>query len=89
MVQARQIVVYARVRLIGWYPDGGQIALQAFETLLRQYPASDGKPGWCFSLNADASVADTTRDLYTHAFILYMLAWMYRLTRDPAILSYR
>ena len=87
MVQARQIVVYARATLIEWYPDGGQIALQAFETLLRQYPASDGKPGWCFSLNADASVADSTRDLYTHAFILYMLAWMYRLTRDPAILA--
>jgi len=87
MVQARQIVVYARAALMGLYPDGRQTAIRAFETICRQYPAPDGGVGWIFSLNPDGSVANATRDLYCHAFLLYMLAWMYRLTGDPAVLA--
>jgi mannose/cellobiose epimerase-like protein (N-acyl-D-glucosamine 2-epimerase family) len=87
MVQSRQIAVYARAALNGWYPDGRPRALRAFEMVSRQYPAPDGGAGWIFSLHPDGSIADGTRDLYCHAFVLYMMAWVYRLTGDPAVLT--
>lgn len=87
MVQCRQIAVFARVDICGWYKDREQHALRAFETVRRNYHAPDGNPGWIFSLQARGTeVADATRDLYAHAFVLYMLAWLYRLFADPDLI---
>lgn len=87
MVQARQIVVYARASLLGWYDDPEQGALRAFETVCQRYRAPDGNPGWAFSIHPDGRCGDPTRDLYAHAFVLYMLAWMHKLTSDRAVLA--
>jgi mannose-6-phosphate isomerase len=87
MVQARQIVVYARSSLLNWYDDGGQCAHLAFENACQRYRSPDGTPGWVFSIHPDGSIADSTRDLYAHAFVLYMLAWMHKLTSDRAVLA--
>jgi mannose/cellobiose epimerase-like protein (N-acyl-D-glucosamine 2-epimerase family) len=87
MVQCRQIVVFARASLVGWHKDDQQHALDAFETVRKRYRSADGNPGWVFSLGPDGKVADATRDLYSHAFVLYMLAWVYRLTGDPAVMK--
>jgi mannose/cellobiose epimerase-like protein (N-acyl-D-glucosamine 2-epimerase family) len=84
--------VFARVDTCGWYTcgwykDGEQQALRAFETIRRSYHAPDGTLGWVFSLQARGTeIADATRDLYTHAFVLYMLAWLYRLVSDPDLI---
>jgi mannose/cellobiose epimerase-like protein (N-acyl-D-glucosamine 2-epimerase family) len=86
MVQARQIVVYARAHLVTWYPGGKQLAFDAFESASRRYRSSDGSSGWIFSVTPDGEPADRTYDLYTHAFVLYMLAWLYRLGGDASIL---
>ena len=86
MVQARQIVVYARASLSKWYKDDQQCAERAFETACRRYRSPDENPGWVFSVLPDGSPADLTRDLYAHAFVLYMLAWMHKLTSDPSTL---
>jgi len=86
MVQARQIVVYARSSLLGWHNDSEQCAFRAFETVCERYRSPDGNPGWAFSIQPDGRSADSTRDLYAHAFVLYMLAWVHRLTSDPAVL---
>ncbi len=87
VVQARQIVVYARSSLVGWYDGGERCALLAFETARQRYRSPDGNPGWVFSIHADGRIADPTRDLYAHAFVLYALAWVYKLTSDPAVLA--
>lgn len=87
MVQARQIVVYARASLLGWYGNGARLAVVAFEAACQRYRSPDEKPGWVFSVQRDGSIADSTRDLYAHAFALYMLAWIHRLTSDAAILK--
>ncbi len=87
MVQARQIVVYVRADLAGWHTGGKRLALDAFESVRRRYRSADDAPGWIFSAQPDGRPADRTRDLYTHAFVLYMLAWLYRLGGEPAILS--
>jgi mannose/cellobiose epimerase-like protein (N-acyl-D-glucosamine 2-epimerase family) len=46
----------------------------------------DDAPGWIFSVQPDGRPADRTRDLYTHAFVLYMLAWLCRICEEPSIL---
>jgi mannose/cellobiose epimerase-like protein (N-acyl-D-glucosamine 2-epimerase family) len=87
MVQARQIVVYARASLEGWYQSGEELAAQAFETVCSRYRGTDQDPGWIFSVLPDGRPAEVTRDLYAHAFVLYMLAWMYRLASDARVLA--
>ena len=87
MVQARQIVVYSRASLVQWSLGGRQLASRAFESACRQYRSPNGGPGWIFSVLPDGQPADRTRDLYTHAFVLYMLAWLYRLDGDASILA--
>jgi mannose-6-phosphate isomerase len=87
MVQARQIVVYTRTSGLGWSSHGQEMALKAFEGACRRYRATDGNPGWIFSVKPDGSPEDRTRDLYTHAFVLYMLACLYRTTGDTKLLS--
>lgn len=86
MVQARQIVVYARASLSGWCANGHELALAAFASACRRYRLADDGPGWIFSVLSDGRPADRTRDLYTHAFVLYMLAWVYRLSGDASVL---
>ncbi len=87
MVQARQIVIYARAGLAGWYAGGSRLALAAFEKARRRYRSADDAPGWIFSVQPDGRPADRSRDLYTHAFVLYMLAWLYRIGEEPSILA--
>jgi mannose/cellobiose epimerase-like protein (N-acyl-D-glucosamine 2-epimerase family) len=87
LVQARQIVVYSRASLVNWDERGKQLALTAFETVRSRYWSPDGDPGWIFSVDANGEPADKARDLYTHAFVLYMLAWLYRLVGESSILS--
>jgi mannose/cellobiose epimerase-like protein (N-acyl-D-glucosamine 2-epimerase family) len=87
MVQARQIVVYAQASLLGWYCDDQHLVQRAFDNVCKRYRAPDQEIGWTFSVHPDGSPADRTRDLYAHAFVLYMLAWMHRLTSEPRVLA--
>jgi mannose/cellobiose epimerase-like protein (N-acyl-D-glucosamine 2-epimerase family) len=87
MVQARQIVVYARAHLAQWSPGGRLLASRAFENACRRYRSQDEGPGWIFSVLPDGEPIDRTHDLYTYAFVLYMLAWLYRLDGDASILA--
>jgi mannose/cellobiose epimerase-like protein (N-acyl-D-glucosamine 2-epimerase family) len=87
LVQARQIVVYSRAALINWNSNGKELALRAFENVCQRYRSPDGNPGWIFSVDPGGNPRDKTRDLYTHAFVLYMLGWLYRLGGDPSVLA--
>lgn len=87
MVQGRQLYVFSSAALLGWYPDGRQLADRCIDYILRAYYKADGKPGWVYSVGPDGAVASATRDAYAHAFVLFGLAWYHRLTRDPQVLA--
>jgi mannose-6-phosphate isomerase len=84
MVQARQVYVFSHAALLGWWPDGKRLALTAAANLISRYLAPDGRPGWAFSVSAGGAMRDARRDLYPHAFVLFGLAWAYRLEPRPA-----
>jgi len=86
MVQARQIATYARASLRGWF-DARDKVLVCVETIRRLYHRADGAPGWVFSIGPDNRPVNHTRDLYAHAFVLYALAWTYRVTSDAGLVQ--
>ncbi|MQR99920.1 mannose-6-phosphate isomerase [Gluconobacter sp. AC10] len=81
MVQARQISTYCRATLDGFYDASAQ-ALRCLDVVERAYHGSDGDAGWIFSLSPDGKPADSQRDLYAHAFILFAYGWAIRLTGE-------
>ncbi|MEM9724680.1 MAG: mannose-1-phosphate guanylyltransferase/mannose-6-phosphate isomerase [Pseudomonadota bacterium] len=84
-VQFRQIYVFAAAYLLGFRPDGAEIAALAFERVKEMAWAPDGKPGWAHLIGPDGTVLDARRDAYDQAFALMALAWLYRTRHDPAI----
>jgi mannose/cellobiose epimerase-like protein (N-acyl-D-glucosamine 2-epimerase family) len=87
MVQARQIYVFSHAALLGWWPQGGPLALEAARNLINSYHGADGAPGWIFSIHPDGAVCDAKRDFYAHSFALLGLAWAYKLEPEPHFLS--
>lgn len=88
MVQARQIYVFAHAQLLGWSTVGGTLAERAMTSLLRDFrERSAGGSSFHFSIDASGRPVSTARDAYTHAFVLFAMAWLYRLTGDPALLQ--
>jgi mannose/cellobiose epimerase-like protein (N-acyl-D-glucosamine 2-epimerase family) len=88
MVQARQIYVYSRACEVGWLPEGGALAETAMASLIRDFgEISSGEASFAFAVDAAGNVVDDTRDAYAHAFVLYGIAWLYRLNGDPALLG--
>jgi mannose/cellobiose epimerase-like protein (N-acyl-D-glucosamine 2-epimerase family) len=87
MVQARQIYVFSHAALIGWRPQGKAIALEAAHRLIDRYQGADGGAGWVFSVHQGGAVSDARRDFYAHAFVLFGLAWAYRLAPEPRFRS--
>ena len=88
MVQARQIAAFAQATLLGWF-DGAPMAERAYASMVEAYYRTDGREGWIFSVDDAGRPRDSTRDLYGHAFVLYAMAWMHRLTgsRGPIALA--
>lgn len=84
MVQARQIYVFAHAAHLGWFPEGSQLADMAMVSLLRDY---GGTAGFAFSIDRGGEVVSASRDAYAHAFILFALAWLYRVSGDAKLLS--
>jgi mannose/cellobiose epimerase-like protein (N-acyl-D-glucosamine 2-epimerase family) len=87
MVQARQIYVFSHAALLGWWPRGRTIALEAAHSLINGYHGIDGAPGWIFSIHPDGAVCDARRDFYAQSFALFGLAWAYKLEPEQQFLS--
>ena len=87
MVQSRQIYVFSHAAMLGWWPEGKTIALEAAHRLIDRYHGVDGSPGWVFAVDPDGAVCDPKRDFYAHAFALFGLAWAYKLAPEPRFLS--
>ena len=87
MVQARQIYVFAHAAELGWF-KGGDLAEQAMKNLLRDFREQrDGQTSFAFSIDGAGKVVSPVRDAYTHAFVLFALAWLYRLNGDARLLD--
>ena len=71
MVQARQIYVYATAARLDWYPRSAGLVERAFDSMVRDFQAADGKEGWVFSIDRRGTVVDARRELYAHAFELF------------------
>lgn len=84
-VQFRQIYVYSAAYLLGFRPDGADLARAAFDSARAMAWAPDGRPGWAHLIGPDGSVVDAKRDAYDQAFALLALAWLYRTRHDPEI----
>lgn len=88
MVQARQIYVFSHAALLGWSDDGARLAETAMASLLRDYlRESAGQASFAFSIDRGGAIVSDVRDAYTHAFVLFALAWQYRLTGNPRLLT--
>jgi mannose-6-phosphate isomerase len=83
IVQARQIAVYAQAAHYGWMPEGRALALTVGRRMIERYMAVDGHRGWVYSIDRMGDPVRRDRDLYSHAFALYALAWLSRLEPDP------
>jgi mannose/cellobiose epimerase-like protein (N-acyl-D-glucosamine 2-epimerase family) len=56
-----------------------------FAALQRHF--GDGAGGWIYSIDADGQPLDTTRDLYTHAFVVFACAHYHRAGGSAAALD--
>ena len=84
LVQARQVYVFSHAFVLGWFPPGKALALDAVDFMLKGYWAPDGRPGFVHALPGDG-VCDPLRDTYDHAFVLLALAWAARASGDAQI----
>ncbi len=89
MVQCRQIYVFAHAAHLGWLPEGGRLAEIAMDSLLDKF-CDEGDPsgGFAYSVSAEGGVISSARDAYAHAFVLFAIAWLYRLNGDSRLIGY-
>ena len=57
-VEARQIYCFAKAALMGWCPEGKEIALKGLDRFLSKAKAPDGKPGFVHRLAADGAARE-------------------------------
>lgn len=89
MVQARQIYVFAHAAMLGWAPDGAELATSAMAKLRGKF-GREGDEGLSFVYSIDPAtgiVVSEARDSYTHAFVLLACAFLFRATGDAALLG--
>jgi mannose/cellobiose epimerase-like protein (N-acyl-D-glucosamine 2-epimerase family) len=88
MVQARQIYVYSHAHQLGWFGGGRELAERAMNSLLRDFgDVSEREVSFAFSIDGRGGTVSSARDAYTHAFVLFAMAWLHRVNGDPNLLS--
>lgn len=78
MACARQLYVFA---------TAGHLAHADTLFASLQHYFGDGAGGWIYSTDADGAPRDTTRDLYTHAFVVFACAHYHRAGGSAAALE--
>ncbi|MEZ5996615.1 MAG: AGE family epimerase/isomerase [Hyphomonadaceae bacterium] len=79
-VSCRQIYVFSHAALLGWAP-GRALSDHGYEYLIEKAWLGEER-GWATRLTREGGVLDATPNLYDLAFVLFALAWRFRLTRD-------
>lgn len=88
MVQARQIYVFSHASHLGWFPEGRTLAERAMTSLLRDFgQVSEREASFAFAIDGRGAIVSSARDAYTHAFVLFAMAWLHRATGDAHLLS--
>lgn len=84
-VICRQTYVFAHAAELGW-AEGAELARLGCDYLAAKARLPGG--GWAKTLSREGAVIDATPDLYDHAFVLFAMAWRYRISRDPEALRH-
>jgi mannose/cellobiose epimerase-like protein (N-acyl-D-glucosamine 2-epimerase family) len=84
-VLCRQIYVFSHAALLGW-SDGERLSRLGYEYLVARASLPGG--GWARQLSRSGEVSDARPDLYDCAFVLFALAWRYRLSRERETLNH-
>lgn len=79
-VICRQVYVFAHAALLGWKP-GADLSEWGYKFLVSQARLREG--GWARKLSRQGAVTDATIDLYELAFVIFAMAWRYRVSNDP------
>lgn len=86
MVQCRQIYAVSHATLTGLM-DGRALLETVFAEVVHRFRRSEAKCKWIFSIDPDGSVGDQRCDSYSLAFLLFALAWLYRVNADQFYLE--
>jgi len=86
MVQCRQLYVLAHLGLRGMC-DSRALIEHTWTQVHRRFYSRALPHRWAFSITADGRIHDRKCDSYTLAFLLFALAWLYRVNPDPAYLE--
>jgi mannose/cellobiose epimerase-like protein (N-acyl-D-glucosamine 2-epimerase family) len=81
----RQIYVFSHAACLGW-EEGAPLSAMGGEYLMARAALPGG--GWAKTLSRQGAVTDATPDLYDLAFVLFALAWRYRLARESEVLAH-
>lgn len=83
-VICRQTYAFAHAAQLGW-AEGDALSRMGVDYLVAKARTRDG--GWAKTLTREGAVRDATADLYDIAFVLFALAWRYRVSRDADVLA--
>lgn len=83
-VLCRQTYVFAHAAELGW-KDGATLSRLGVEYLIKHARLPGG--GWVKTLTREGGVLEAGPDLYDTAFVLFALAWRYRISRDADVLA--
>lgn len=75
----RQTYVFSHAALSGW-KEGEALSRLGYEYLIAHAKLADG--AWARRLSRDGRVIDPTPDLYDLAFVIFAMAWRYRVSGD-------
>lgn len=84
-VICRQTYAFSHAAILGW-SEGERLSRLGYEYLIEKARLPDG--GWARRLSRSGDVIDARPDLYDIAFVLFALAWRYRLTGEPEVLRH-
>lgn len=85
MVQCRQLYVLSHAALLG--DRSGERAAEAGYQFLVRHCRDHVRGGWLFKVTPDGEELDGAKDFYTHAFVLFALAYLHRAFAAPGALS--
>ncbi len=80
----RQIYVFSHSACLGW-EEGKALSAMGSQYLMAR--ARLPGRGWAKTLSREGAVTDPTPDLYDLAFVMFALAWRYRLAREGEVLA--
>ncbi|SFX97073.1 MULTISPECIES: AGE family epimerase/isomerase [unclassified Pseudomonas] len=84
MACARQLYVFSS--LMGEVPGAAERASALFRSLQRHFHDAE-HGGWFYSIDPQGAPLDSTKDLYTHAFILFACAHYWAKVGEPLVES--